>query len=351
MLADGTVSMMVEEQTADYAVCRVIQGGIVRSRQGVNLPGARLSVAALSDADRDAAVWAAVSGIDFVSLSFVRTSAEVLELKALLRSRGSAARVIAKIEKPEALQNLDEIVQAADGVMVARGDLGVEIDVAEMPVAQKRIVATCTRYQKPVIIATQMLDSMQHCLQPTRAEVTDVANAILDGGDACMLSGETAIGEHPRAAVEMMQRIALATEPLFLARPPLPAPDIPAEELHPITQAMVYGAGHVARQLGARLIVVASHSGITALALSKLRTFVPVLGVSDSEATLRQMCLYWGVTPLPGASPYNSAVLLERIVEWARGIKFVSTGDHVVFVHGTMLPKPVHNMMVVHQVE
>ena len=169
----------------------------------------------MSDADRKHAVWAADNGIDFVSLSFVRSPKEVNELKWLLRYHDSTAKVIAKIEKQEAIDELDEIVIAADGVMVARGDLGVEIDVARMPVVQKHIVAACNRYDKPVIIATQMLDSMQHSRQPTRAEVTDVANAILDGCDACMLSGETAVGQYPRAAVEMMNRIALATEPLM----------------------------------------------------------------------------------------------------------------------------------------
>ena len=176
------------------ALCRVVQGGLLRSRQGVNLPGVKLSVPALGEKDRDNAVWAARTGVDYISLSFVRTADEIRQLKALIEAEGSEAHVVAKMEKPEAIENLEEIVQATDAVMVARGDLGVEIDIAEVPVVQKRIVETCRRHRKPVIIATQMLDSMQRSRLPTRAEATDVANAILDGADACMLSGETAIG-------------------------------------------------------------------------------------------------------------------------------------------------------------
>ena len=317
MLADGTISLVVEERSPTEARCRVVQGGLIRSRQGVNLPGVKLSVAAMSAADWQHAEWAAAAGADFVSLSFVRSAVEVKLLRELLRTRGSKARVVAKIEKREAIDNLDSIVEAADAVMVARGDLGVEIDVASMPMMQKQIIRACQRYQKPVIVATQMLDSMQHSRRPTRAETTDVANAILDGADACMLSGETAIGEHPRLVVEMMRRIASATEKQYLqdrkqfledalgrargtvsAGEFLPAPEFLVDGLHPITQAVVDGASRIAAELDAKLVVVASKSGVTAIARSKRRGAVPTVGVSDDPATLRQMSLYWGVTPL-----------------------------------------------------
>ncbi len=249
MLADGTVGLKVVAKGADYAECVVVQPGLVRSRQGVNLPGVKLSVPSMSEEDWKNAGWAAEVGIDFVGLSFVRSPVEVRQLKEYLHKRGSKAKVIAKIEKQEALDQLDEIVDATDGIMVARGDLGVEIDVARTPIVQKQIIAICHRYQKPVIVATQMLDSMQHSRRPTRAEVTDVANAILDGADACMLSGETAIGEHPRLAVEMMHRIAIATEPHYFQRPPLPWPDKLPDGLLPITQAVVHGAAQMAKDL------------------------------------------------------------------------------------------------------
>jgi pyruvate kinase len=210
MLADGTVELHVVAKDSAMVTCRVVMGGIVRGRQGINLPGARLSVPAMTNDDWTHAAWAAQQGVDFVSLSFVRSDREIGQLQTRLRELGSSALVIAKIEKREALDNLDAIVAASDGIMVARGDLGVETDVAEMPVAQKRVIRCCQKLMKPVIVATQMLDSMTRSNRPTRAEATDVANAILDGADACMLSGETAIGEFPRQTVEMMNRILLA---------------------------------------------------------------------------------------------------------------------------------------------
>jgi pyruvate kinase len=389
MLADGTIALRVEEKTAGFARCIVIQGGLIRSRQGVNLPGAKLSVPAMSDDDRANALWAAETGIDFVSLSFVRTPVEVRELKELLRARGSQAKVVAKIEKQEALDQLEAIVEAADGVMVARGDLGVEIDVARMPMVQKQIVAMCHRYQRPVIVATQMLDSMQHSRRPTRAEVTDVANAILDGADACMLSGETAIGEHPRLAVEMMNRISVATEEHFFRslgrvdpdpqssgrvgsahqstrgpvgrlgeshalgiqlREPLESNFLP-EGLLPVTQAVVRGAAAMADELGAKAIVVASHSGATAIALSKLRRFAPIIGISDSEAALRQMCLSWGVVPLVIPPTKDIVQTLNEVTGWGLKSGRFAPGDRVVLVAGAGLPSAAHNLAMVHEVK
>jgi len=351
MLADGTVSLSVTEKGPDCVRCSVVQPGLLRSRQGVNLPGVKLSVPALSEDDWKNAIWAAGAGIDFISLSFVRSAVEVRLLKELLRTHGSKGKVVAKIEKQEALDQLDAIVETTDAVMVARGDLGVEIDVARMPMVQKHIVPTCNKYQKPVIIATQMLDSMQHSRRPTRAEVTDVANAILDGGDACMLSGETAIGEHPRLAVEMMNRIALATEALYQDKPPLPPPDMLPEGLLPITRAVVYGAGQVASELDAKLVLVASRSGVTALAVSKQRSFVPTVGVSDLDTTLRQMCLYWGVTPLAGAPTKDPIKLLNFVSEWGVRDGCLKSKDRVVLVTGIGLGTGGHDMCVVHEVK
>ncbi|NLX99494.1 MAG: pyruvate kinase [Rhodopirellula sp.] len=350
MLADGLVSLVVEQTGPDYARCRVVQPGLIRSRQGVNLPGVHLKTAALQEADRRNALWAAQNGVDFVGLSFVRKPDEVFELKSLLQSHGSGAQVVAKIEKPEALQRLEEIVEAADAVMVARGDLGVETDIASLAMAQKRIIDLCSRRHKPVIIATQMLDSMQHSRLPTRAEVTDVANAILDGADACMLSGETAIGQYPVDSVKMMHRIALATEPSYRQRPPLPAPDRQAEGINPITEATSYYAGRLAERLDAKMVVVASASGATALSLSKYRNFVPTVGISESEATLRRMCLYWGVFPLAGAPTGSPEEILRHVAERGRAAGSVDSGDRIVLIAGTGLSVSRHNMIVVHQV-
>jgi pyruvate kinase len=372
MLADGTISLLVESRSAAEARCRVIQGGTVRSRQGINLPGVKLSAAAMSDVDWRHAEWAAAAGADFVSLSFVRSPVEVRLLKELLRTRGSKARVVAKIEKREALDDLEAIVMAADCVMVARGDLGVEIDVAGMPMVQKRIIRTCQRLQRPVIVATQMLDSMQHARRPTRAETTDVANAILDGADACMLSGETAIGAHPRLVVEMMRRIASATERQYLedrwqyvaghfarnrtgatiaAAEFPPRPEVLADGLHPITQAVVDGASRIAAELDAKLVVVASRSGVTAIARSQRRGAVPTLGVSDDPATLRQMALYWGVTPLEAPAGASGAeALLAHVTAWGLREGRLERGDRILLVAGTGFGPVGHNMALVHEV-
>jgi len=369
MLADGTISLVVSEKTNDHARCRVVQGGVVRSRQGVNLPGVNLSVAAMSADDWKHAEWAASVGADFVSLSFVRSSGEVNLLKELLRTRQSSARVVAKIEKREALDNLDSIIDGADVVMVARGDLGVEIDVASMPMVQKQIIRVCQQYQKPVIVATQMLDSMQYSRRPTRAETTDVANAILDGADACMLSGETAIGDHPRRVVEMMRRIAQSTERQYLnsrrqyldellgksrvgaaGNAYLPKPQRLVHGLHPITQAVVEGASRIAAELDARLFVVASKSGVTAIARSKHRGAVPTIGLTDDPATLRQMTLYWGVTPVAVPEGADVNQLLSHVSEWGLQNGRLERGDRIVLVAGIGFGAGGHNMAMVHEV-
>jgi len=350
MLADGTVQLRVERRGNGYVECRVVQPGVIRSRQGVNLPGVRLSAQALGPTDRDNAIWAAENEVDFVGLSFVRTPDEVRQLKGLLQAHGSSAHVVAKIEKPEALEHLEGIVDAADAVMVARGDLGVEIDIAQVAVVQKQIIAACRRRRKPVIIATQMLDSMQHSRLPTRAEVTDVANAILDGADACMLSGETAIGSYPCETVEMMHRIALATEPLWEQRNRHIEPDLVAL-INPITEATVSAAIQLAEEVRAKLIAVVTASGQTALTLSKHRTFIPTLGMSDRPATLRRLTLYWGVIPVPAEAAGGYEELLNRAVAWGRKHGALASGDRLVLLAGTGLKTTAHNMIAVHQLD
>lgn len=351
LLADGIVALLVEHLEPDGATCRVIQSGQIRSRQGVNLPGVKLSVPTLGQRDRDNAAWAAKAGIDFIGLSFVRAADDVRQLKSIIEAEGASAQVVAKIEKPEALETIEDIVQAADVVMVARGDLGVEIDIAQVPVVQKRIIRICHRLHKPVIIATQMLDSMQHSRLPTRAEATDVANAILDGADACMLSGETAIGKYPREAVEVMHRIALATEPLVRQQPRGDRSEPDKQDEDPITEATAQAAGRLAEALDAQMVVVATASGRTALRLSKDRLFVPTIGVSDSDAALRRMCLYWGVIPLAGAPTESPRELVDYVVEQGREVGYLTSGDRVVLLAGTGLHVAEHNMVIVHELE
>ncbi|MGB7326278.1 MAG: pyruvate kinase [Rubripirellula sp.] len=348
MLADGAVTLRVDAVSADSADCVVVAEGSIRSRQGINLPGVKLSVSAMLPRDVDNAIWAAKSGIDLVSLSFVRTAEDVLALKRLLAEHGSQALVIAKIEKPEALDQLESIVEATDGVMVARGDLGVEIDVAETPVAQKRIIRVCKQKVKPVIVATQMLESMHHSSRPTRAEVSDVANAILDGADACMLSGETAIGEYPLESVRMMGRIMQATERDWERSG---SNNIAGNHrVHPITTAVTVAASQVAESISAKLIVIATRSGNTAWIGSQSRSLIPTLGVSNSTETLRRMNLLWGIKPFYVEKMDDTSGLIDKICQWARDNGGLKKGDHIVFVTGTGVVKKAHNLVVVHTV-
>lgn len=349
MLADGTISLEATARTKDTVTCRVLVGGVIRSRQGINLPGVALTVSAMRPEDVDNALWAARNEIDFISLSFVRTAADVLALKNLLASMESNALVVAKIEKREALDQLEAIVEAADAVMVARGDLGVEIDVADTPVAQKKIINICREKVKPVIVATQMLESMHHNRRPTRAEATDVANAILDGADACMLSGETAIGEYPVLAVDMMHRIMVSTEQM-LKDIPLSAKARIVDRVHPVTSAVTYNAANIAESIGAKLVVVATQTGGTAWVKAKQRNFIPTLGVSPSPATLRRMCLFWGIMPHLITSIENPQLLFDDVTKWGREKGILRPGDRVVYVTGTGVMDYTHNLLVVHQV-
>jgi pyruvate kinase len=349
MLADGTITLEVIDKSKDSLRCVVVVRGTIRSRQGINLPGVSLSVSSMRPEDVDNALWAARNEIDFISLSFARTAQDVASLKNLLASMDAHAMVIAKIEKREALQCLEEIVEAADGVMVARGDLGVEIDVAETPVAQKRIIQVCKEKMKPVIVATQMLESMHHNRRPTRAEASDVANAILDGADACMLSGETAIGEYPVVAVETMNRIMLYTETMLKNTPQESKPRL-SSHVHPITSAVTYNAANIAEAIQAKLVVVATRTGGTAWVKAKQRNYIPTLGVSDSEATLRRMCLFWGIMPHHVTQLDSPETLVEDVTKWGKSTGVLSAGDRVVFVTGTGLLNQTHNLVFVNEV-
>ncbi len=351
MLADGIISLQVTSKEPNRFLCKVLTSGTVRSRQGINLPGATLSVSAMLPQDVSNAIWAANNEIDFISLSFVRSAQDILSLKNLISSLNSKALVIAKIEKREALQNLEEIVEAADGIMVARGDLGVEIDVAETPVAQKRIIEVCRDQLKPVIVATQMLESMHENPRPTRAEASDVANAILDGADACMLSGETAIGKYPVQAVDTMNRIMICTERMLKDRPSTACiSGKKIDQVDPITSSVTFRASNIAEDIGAKLVVVASKSGSTAWVKAKQRNYTFTLGVSDNEATLRRMCLFWGIMPLYVESIAKPQVLIDQVIRWGKNSGIVSAGDRVVFVGGSGIYEKTHNLLVVHQV-
>lgn len=346
VLADGVCRLIVTEKHADRLVCVVNDGGVVRSRQGVNLPATNLSIPALGEKDILHAKWAASIGADFVSLSFVRNAGEIESLKKVLSDCDCFARVIAKIEKAEALDKLDEIVGAADGIMVARGDLGVEIDIAQTPLAQKAIIDCCSRHRKPVIVATQMLESMHDCKQPTRAEVSDVANAILDGADACMLSGETAVGEYPVESVEMMNRIMIETEKTFRAIPARVLPSIaPPKNL--MSGVLSNTAADIAEKIDAKLVVIASSTDATALRKSKHRDFHPTVCITDSLHAARQMSLFWGIVPVVSDESFTAEQIRDLSERFAVRFFDLKSGDQVVIVSDTELIPGVHDSIVI----
>ncbi len=336
LIDDGLVRLRVESVEAGRASCAVVVGGRVSSHKGVNLPGVPVPIPSLTRKDMDDLEFALELDVDFVALSFVRSAADVRDLKELIEANGSHAHVIAKIEKSEAIDALEAVVREADALMVARGDLGVEIGPATVPLLQKRIISTSLELGKPVITATQMLESMLHHPDPTRAEASDVANAILDGTSAVMLSGETAVGEFPIQAVATMDQIARAVEPSLGYRHQFPSP----EEETTVGQAMSNAACDLAEGLGATALLVPTFTGRTASAVARLRPRRPIIGLTHHEYAVRQMALEWGVTPvlIPEASDVTD--LWDRSIEAAREAGLVEAGDRVVLTAGTAVNLP-----------
>src|SRR5438477_844839 len=293
LIDDGLVRLAVEEVEGGRARTRVVVGGEVAAHKGVNLPGVPIPIPSLTQKDLDDLDFALGLDVDYVALSFVRAAADVRELQAIIGDHGSPARVIAKIEKAEAVDALDEVLAEADALMVARGDLGVEIGGATVPLIQKRIILRCLEVGKPVITATQMLESLIEHAEPTRAEASDVANAILDGTSAVMLSAETAVGVHPIEAVRTMDSIARAVEPSMGFRHEMP------DEVEPdVRRAIAAAATDLAESLGAKVILAATATGRTVSQIARLRPRRPMLGLSHHQSAVQQMALEWGVLPL-----------------------------------------------------
>jgi pyruvate kinase len=331
LIDDGLVRLRVERVKRGRAECLVLTGGLVSSHKGVNVPGVPVPIPSLTRKDMDDLEFALALDVDYVALSFVRSAADVRDLKDLIHQAGSPAHVIAKIEKAEAVDALPAVLEESDAVMVARGDLGVEIGPELVPLLQKRIIIEALDHGKPVITATQMLESMIHQPEPTRAEASDVANAILDGTSAVMLSGETAVGDYPIESVATMTRIARAVEPSLGYRHQLPE----AEEQPTVGQAMSNGACDLAEVLQAAAILVPTFSGRTASAVARLRPRRPVLGLTHHEYAWRQMAVEWGVVPLRIPECADVEELWERSVTAAREAGIVEVGDRVVITAGT----------------
>jgi len=336
LIDDGMIRLLVEEVEHGRVRCQVLVGGAVTSNKGVNLPGVPLPIPSLTRKDTDDLAFALAMGVDFVALSFVRSAADVRDLRKLIDDAGSEARVIAKIEKAEAVDVLDELLEETDGVMVARGDLGVEIGPAAVPLLQKRIIRRSLDNGKPVITATQMLESMLHQPEPTRADASDVANAILDGTSAVMLSGETAVGSYPLEAVRTMDVIAREVEPSLGYRHEIPeAADAPS-----VGNAMSNAACDLAEALGATAILVPTFSGRTASLIARLRPRRPIAGLSHHQYSLQQMALEWGVTPLWIPESPDVEDLWKMSISAARDAGLVEVGDRVVITAGTQVNIP-----------
>jgi pyruvate kinase len=348
LLDDGNLSLTVQRREgAQCLKARVVTGGSLTSHKGINVPGARLSLSALTDKDREDARFALEQGVDYFALSFVRRAADVRQLRDFLKECGAdEPSIIAKIEKPEALDDFDDILAHADGIMVARGDLGVETPAEEVPFHQKRLIRSSNRAGKPVITATQMLQTMMEHPRPTRAEASDVANAILDGTDAVMLSGETAVGRYPIKAAETMARICANAE-AHLPRSRLLEHSDDGHES--ITGAISASAVEIANEVGAQAIITATMSGTTARMVARHRPSVPVVAVTLSQSTLYRLALVWGVVPVEVPEFKTTDEMVDMMIQAAHREGLVARGDRVVLTAGIPFGERTGtNMLKVH---
>jgi pyruvate kinase len=339
LIDDGKIKLEVTETNMKNIVkAKVIYGGRLSSNKGLNLPDTKVSLPCLTKDDISNAIFALEHDVDWIGLSFVRKAADVLELKELIRSKKGHALVIAKIEKPEALHEIDQIIEISDGIMVARGDLGVEISYDQIPLIQKSIVEKCIIQSKPVIIATQMMESMIGNFRPTRAEANDVANAVLDGADALMLSGETSVGKYPVETINSMQRIINYTENHTNRKNPFENLHIPVESSPTfLADSICFNASKLAEQVGAKAIILFTHSGYTAIKISSCRPKTKIYAFTNNKKLLKQLSLVWGVKPfhLFTYNHLNTAVI--KSVEILKEQRLLKDGDCVVYVGSTPL--------------
>ena len=344
LIADGVLELEVRKVEKTEVRCRVVRGGVLQNRKGINLPQSALSAPCLTDKDRDDARFALGLGVDFLGQSFVRRGSDCKTLRELVARSGHEADIIAKIERPEALADCDAILEASDGIMVARGDLGVELPPEKVPTVQRQLIDLARRHNKPVIVATQMLESMMEHARPTRAEVSDVSNAVMSGADALMLSGESAAGAHPVLSVEMMDRIARQAEGYLwedssfecFHRQPSAAPPIPFGD------AVAHCTATLSRDLQVRAIVAVSQSGMSATTMSAARPAAPVVCVSSCEATCRRTALLWGSIPWHAHdAEFVDAVSLSRSI--ARWLGLAQRGEYILLVQG-FSADPAHNI-------
>ncbi|MDI6870926.1 MAG: pyruvate kinase [Bacillota bacterium] len=348
-LDDAQIELRVVAVDGPEVHCEVVNGGLLFSRKGVSLPEVRVDLPAITEKDAADIAWAVANGADFVAVSFVRQPEHVIEVRRRVAEAGGRLGIIAKVENPEALVNVDQIIEAADAVMVARGDLGVSIPPEDVPVAQKDIIRKCNAAGKPVITATQMLNSMIGNPRPTRAEVTDVANAILDGTDAVMLSGETASGKYPVEAVKMMTRVIIRTEEV------LPYADLLQQRRASgasISDAISHATCQTAQDLKVAAIITSTQSGATARLVAKYRPEAPIVAATPDPLVARQLTLVWGVRPVGVSETPDIDAMLAEVVRAARELGYAGAGDVLAITAGLRPGVPGStNLLKVHVVE
>lgn len=352
LLDDGKLCCKVVEVEGEpgsgqrWVKTRCVTGGELKPRKGVTAPGVTLAIPAVTEKDKNDLRFGLAQGVDWVAASYVRCAADLEPLRVLIKETGVRVPILAKIEKAEAVRNLNAILDVVDGIMVARGDMGVEMPFDEVPLVQKRIIRHCNRAGKPVITATQMLESMIACPRPTRAEATDVANAILDGTDAVMLSGETAVGQYPVVTVRTMARIAQKAETALYREENFVQRLAPPSN---VTEAVAKATADIAEQIDAAAILCATTSGSTARKVAQYRPDVPILGVTTNRATYFQLALTWGVTPCFIGPVTDTDTMIQNSIAAAQESRFVREGDRVVLTAGVPVNNPgTTNLIKVH---
>lgn len=332
LVDDGLIELKVLEVSKTDIKCEVLNGGPLSDRKGVNVPGVSVSLPAMSEKDLNDIEFGIQQGVDFIAASFIRKASDVLAIRRVLEEHNSDIHIISKIENQEGVDNLEEILKVSDGLMVARGDLGVEIPVEEVPLAQKLMIESCNKAGKPVITATQMLDSMMRNPRPTRAEASDVANAIFDGTDAIMLSGETAAGKYPEESVKTMAQIAERAEQAVLCEKILGKKTFTARAS--ITDSISSATCSTAQNLGASAIITSTQSGFTAKMVSKYRPKCPIIAVTPEERVVRKLVLTWGVFPVLGNQTDNTDDMIQEAIMTSLESKYIKDGDLVVITAG-----------------
>ena len=349
-IEDGLLRFLCTDKNFNELRLSCTVGGVLKTSKGINLPDTSVNVAAITDRDWECADWAIENDLDYLALSFVRRPDDITLLRQHLTNRGSDIQIIAKIEKAEALQFIDGIIDASDGLMVARGDLGVEMDLAQVPIIQKDLIRRCQTAGKPVIVATQMLQSMIEQASPTRAEVSDVANAIFDGTDAVMLSGETSVGKYPVGAVLVMSRVAEVTEEYQIKNPSVLELRMQLKTMA-LSAAVAKGVRQMVSELKAKLVVVWSQTGATARIFSKTRFPVSIIALSSDHRALRRMALHFGVIPQEVQPPGDPREFLRVVDDLVREQQFAATGDRIIVVAGSSLGTPgMLNGVLIHTV-